>query len=379
MLIGAALVFGLTFRSLRIREGWSASKPQLYVTAVALLWTLVTTATSTNRLLSLWSAVYVTACALFFVGSCVAVRDQTWTALYVMLAPAIANAIALALQQFRLWDFYRLDEPSTRSALLGNSNDVGAFILAPAVVASALCVVTPVRRMLHLVIAAVLVAAILASGSITATVSYAVAILFTSAQKSWKRTLATAVAVALISMAAVTLNRSLRERVALMRTTIEKRDYNALSSYRLTAFAAAVQMFAKHPLTGVGPGCYAWHYFDEKIAAEAHHQKLRESGDRLHNYREAHSDYLQILAVSGLPGFAILAGSLFFLGSISFRNREADHMDLQAVFSRTASLSLAAGIAVLMTAGFPLELSAPTISILYSVALCFAWRPHDGA
>lgn len=376
ILIGTVLILGATFALAHVRRVWIALKLQAYATAVVVAWTLVTTATSTNRILSVWSLIYVVACALFFIGSCFAVRDRTWTALYALFVPALINTAALTLQQFRIWDFGRLDLPSTRAALLGNGNDVGAYLLCPAIAAAIVCTITPVRRAPHVLIAIGLAAGILMSQSITAIASYAAAILTMAALRSWKRAVAVGLAIVVISAGAVLLYHPLANRVDLIQKAIKSHDYDTVSSFRLTPFASAVQMFSKHPLVGVGPGCYALWYFEEKIAAEAHHAILRVSGDRLHNYGEAHNDYLQALAVGGLLAFAMLTGALVFLGSLSFRPAAGG---LTSEFSRTGSFPLAVGIAVLMIAGFPLEVSAPTVSILYSVALCSAWRVNGSA
>jgi hypothetical protein len=375
VLIAGILVLGSTYPSARLRSDWAASKPQMLAATIALAWTVITTATSSNRLLSAWSLIYVAAAALFFVGSSLAVRERTWSAIYAFLLPSVVNIVVLILQEFRIWDLYPLAQPSNQSALIGNANDVGAYVLAPAVAAAVLCTATKARRVPHLVVAGLLAAGLVMTGSVTAIGSYAAAILALSALHSWKKTLAAVAVIAFVSAVAASSYDPLLQRVIRVRKAFETRDYNALSSYRLTAFVVAAHMFAKHPITGVGPGCYEWLYFDEKIAAEARHPMLNQSADRVYNFGQVHCDHLQTLAVSGLPGWVILLGSLTFLGSLSFRRGVGTTNDVRRVFARSYSLPLAVGVAVLMIAQFPLELAASTVSMLYGAALCTAWRP----
>jgi O-antigen ligase len=376
VLIAGTLVLGGVLTADRLRRELRESTPQLYASAMVLAWTIITTATSLNRRLSLWALLYVTASAIFFIGTSIAVRDRKVSAIYVLFLPAIINVLVLIFQELRLWDLYSLDQPSNRSALIGNPNDVGAFLLTPAVAAAALYIATTVRRLPHLILVIFLGSGIVMTRSVTAIVSYVAAIVAMSLLRSWKSTFVTLAAIVLLSSVLVALYKPMRDRVILMRNAIERRDYSALTSYRLTAFVSAIQMFAKHPLTGVGPGCYGWLYYDEKIAAEAHYPILQKTGDRLENFAEAHSDHLQVLAVSGLPGYAILAGTLVFLGSLSLHARASTMSDFRTAFSSFCSLPLAAGIAVLMIAQFPLELAASTVSMLYGAALCTAWRAH---
>jgi hypothetical protein len=375
VLIAGILVLGGLYPSVRLRKVWAASKPQIVAATAALAWTVITTATSSNRLLSAWSLIYVAAAALFFVGSSMALRERTWSAVYAILVPSVINIVVLILQELRIWDLSSLDQPSNQSALVGNSNDVGAFLVAPAVAAAVLCTSTRVRRMPHFVLAGLLAAGLVMTVSVTAIASYAAAILTLSALHSWKKTLA-AVAVIVLVLSFATLSyKPLLQRVTRARDGFRNRDYNALTSNRLTAFVVAADMFTKHPLTGVGPGCYEWLYFEAKIAAEARHPMLKQSADRVYNFGEAHCDHLQTLAVSGIPGWLILIASLSFLGSLSFRRGVRDTSDVRRAFALSYSLPLAVGVTVLMIAQFPLELAASTMSMLYGAALCTAWRP----
>ena len=94
----------------------------------------------------------------------------------------------------------------------------------------------------------------------------------------------------------------------------------------------------------------------------------------MRNFGETHSDHLQTLAVSGAPGLLLLLGSLFFLARLSLP-RGGD--DERKRFVRFTAMPLAAGSATMMIAGFPLELAASTMAMLYASAICCAWSASD--
>ena len=70
-------------------------------------------------------------------GSLIAVNRRSLGAVYILVAPAVINTVLLLLQVTSLWDpFYRGAELRTPTAFVGNSNDVGAYLLAPAIAAA---------------------------------------------------------------------------------------------------------------------------------------------------------------------------------------------------------------------------------------------------
>ena len=372
ILAASLLVAIAIFDPARLRESLRKLRPQLTIAGAVLLWTAVTTLTSTNRRLSYSSLLYVACCAVLFIAVSIAFHDRALSAISVLLIPAVINTVVLILQEFRIWDMYPLSEPSRRSALIGNPNDVGAYLLCGAIVAAAACFAGPGRRLPHAIVAALLAGGIVMTQSVTAIVSYSAAIVVMGARLSWKSTGLVVAVVLLTFGVVVAADPPLRTRAESMRAALGAGDYNTLTSYRLTAFAAALQMLQRHPITGVGPGCYGSSYFEQKIAAEARHPVLHASGERVHNFGEAHSDLLQTGAVAGIPGLIILGISLVFIASISFRGI-GTASNFQANFARICSLPLAVGVAVLMVAQFPLELAASSLSIVVGAALCTTW------
>ena len=127
-------------------------------------------------------------------------------------------------------------------------------------------------------------------------------------------------------------------------------------------------MFTDHPLTGVGPGAFAWHYYDYKIRAEQRVPSLRLAYHRGSNAGEAHNDHLQVLAEGGVLGYAAFAAVMIALGSLSFRAPKT------ATFARRLALPLAIYWVVLSLAQFPLETTVVRSLLVHLAALCVAWR-----
>lgn len=342
---------------------------------VVVAWTAVTTLLSTNVWLSRWSLLYVAVCAVFFLGTLIAAQERSLNAVYVVLSAGTVNAVVLLLQEARVWDpFWPLEEVSRRSAFVGNPNDVGAHLLTPALAALALTATSPRRRRPHAMLAAVIVIGLFASQSATAIGAFLTsAVAMTLIRFPWRRALVAVVLAVVLVAAGFAAYAPLRTRVKTVRSAVQNRDYNLLSSYRLTSIMVASRMFLDYPITGIGPGSYAWHYFPYKVAAEVRHPLLRQSGERMFMYGEAHSDHLQILAVSGLPGYLIFLACWVYLARISFYRPNEPSNTMR--FTRICALPLAAGVFVLMIAQFPLELAASTTPILFCSALCVAWEP----
>src|SRR5207244_4449739 len=170
-----------------------------------------------------------------------------------------------------------------------------------------------------------------------------------SAIASWKNALRALAAVVLAGLLVIALVAPLRRRAMNMGHWLKSGEYNNVLTERLTPFIAAWTMFTDHPLTGVGPGALAWHYYDYKIRAEQRVPSLRLAYHRGSNAGEAHNDHLQVLAEGGVLGYAAFASVIIALGSLSFRAPKT------ATFARRLALPLAIYWRVLSLAPFPLE------------------------
>src|SRR5204863_8064108 len=136
------------------------------------------------------------------------------------------------------------------------------------------------------------------------------------------------------------------------------------SSARLPAFIACWRMFRDHPLIGVGPGCFAWWYMPYKQQLNYENPDMFRVPE---NFGQAHSDHLQILATTGLPGYLIFVAALALL---AWRGVRVTGERWPSRFAHIAAPALAASAAVLTIAQFPLELAAPTCVALHLIACC---------
>jgi O-antigen ligase len=128
-------------------------------------------------------------------------------------------------------------------------------------------------------------------------------------------------------------------------------------------------MFLERPLVGVGPGGFSARYMDYKLRAdEEHPQWIREYNA---SFGETHNDHLQVLAETGFPGYAIFLTALALLASRSFLR--GPPRDERERFGRMFALPATVALGVLALAQFPLQLTAPMVTLIYLSALCFTW------
>src|SRR5207244_1433307 len=134
ILLVAALLLGWAFGRLRLprldpRERW--------VTVAALLcgWTIVCALVSTNRLVSAAPTMRILEYALLFGVTVLAMRALPAWAAGAIVPAAIVNGAIYVLQELELWTpFDTSSAPEkhlSRSALLGNPNYVGSYLVAP--------------------------------------------------------------------------------------------------------------------------------------------------------------------------------------------------------------------------------------------------------
>jgi len=367
----AALIFGDSLR-VKWRDPW------LLLPFGAFLIFLLVTITSTKPVLSIDALGTAAASLVVFLCTMLAAARRTWALVVIPLASAVLNAALVIVEESRLWMPFgvRPDIPHHLqcTALIGNPNEVGAFLAAAALVCvAAIAAGTHASRRLGIVIAAVLIAGLIASRTLTAMAAIAAAAIAVLILDSWKNAFRVAAAGVAIAVLVIAFVGPLRQRAANMIRWLKAGDYNMLLTDRLTPFASAWSMFADHPLTGVGPDAFAWQYYDYKLQAEMRHPLLRRAYNRGVNYGEVHNDHLQVLAEGGLAGYGAFAALLGALGSISFTIPK-DAADPFQRFARHLAFPLAAFWVVLSLAQFPLETTVVRALLMHFAALCAAWR-----
>ncbi|HSY52292.1 MAG TPA: O-antigen ligase family protein [Thermoanaerobaculia bacterium] len=364
-------VFWVTSR----RRTWTFGKrPELILAAAFVCWTIVTTAASTNRLLSIDSLITVVAAAVIFIATCLAAQTVTLVAVDVLMIGCCANAVIVILQELKIWTpFLASRDTATHYgsvALLGNANDVGTYLVGPAVAAVVLtATVSGRRRWIYAAISVLLVAGIAASGTRTALGALVAGMVVFAIGHSRRAALAVAailVGLALVVMSpATTLGRGIRQLV----TAAAHHDYRHLSSERLLPFLTAVDMTRDHPLLGVGPGCFKYHYMAYRVGLSREYPREWTQGFPM-NWGEVHNDHLQVAAETGLPGYALFLAAI---GVCVVRRRRDGATTPEAAFAWALRWPLATVIFVICLAQFPLELAAPRLMFLTLGALCVTW------
>jgi O-antigen ligase len=377
ILLLAVAVFWMTSRKRTWRIGRGA---ELVAAAVVVGWALLTTATSTNRPLSVDSLITVVAAAVIFIVTRVAAQGLSIVAIDVLMVGACANAALVILQETKLWMPLALTGSGRYASvgLLGNANDVGMFLLAPAIAAVVVAVTASgARRWIYALIALLLGGGVVVSGTRTALGALVAALIVFALVYS--RRAAIVVVAALAILALPLLSRSTRIGIGVRNliAAAKTRDYPRLLSERLVPFLAAADMIRDHPLLGVGPGCFKYHYMAYRVALATHYPAAWTQGGP-QNFGEVHNDHLQVASETGLPGYSLFLGAIGVAAGIAARRRAAAASP-EAVFARALRWPLAAAAFVICLAQFPLELAAPRLMFLSLGALCIAWDRDDAA
>jgi len=355
-------------------------------------WTIVTTMTSTNVTLSVDSLITALCSVAFFFGARVAIRRHpSMRSLDVVLPAAIINALLAMSQEFGVWQPFEFPlefrgHVST-TALLGNPNDAGMYLLAPAlacVVATDSC--TGIRRTSYLMISALLLGGLIACGTRTVWLAWTLGVLVATIKWTGRRAFVwTAVGVVLaLALSSPAMRSRFYEPLVL---GVNYGRYDVLFSERLPAFLTAIDMTRDHPFAGVGPGAFKWNYFQYRVRiAEKYPEEWTRGWPAM--FRETHNDHLQILSETGLPGYALFVVAA---GIFAVRARRTDSLaaiahgpsvpgqsatgenDQFQTFADRLRLPLAVALIVLMLAQFPLQIAAGRVVLLYFLALC-TWR-----
>jgi hypothetical protein len=360
-------------------------------------WVAICTIFSQQRLISARSFLATLGgAALVAVTSSIG-RRKSLASVGAVLLPAVPNAVLYVLQETRLWNPF-IDEkqfeafiaPSGRDAateihsmsfaLLGNPSDVGGFFLPPALTLFALAFVLRGRARVVSILGAIVLSTLLVSTqALTAIVALTAAVVSLSILSTQGGVRRVVVGCAVIGSIAAMSYQPARLKLKQTVSDLKSHRYQRLFTGRMAAFIAAWDMAADHKLTGVGPGCFAYEYFDYKLRAEERHPWLLESPSREVNFGEVHNDHLQVLAETGIPGYLLFAAALGVLAFGSFSGSASGALsarDDRAKFSKVISLPLAVCFGILATAQFPLELPAVCTGFLFLAALTVAWRPR---
>ncbi len=241
---------------------------------------------------------------------------------------------------------------------LGNPADVATFLALPALLAAQHALVARRRRLVWGTTAALLVAVVLGTRTITGALALAAGALVIAWRTAPRRSRLPIVAGAVVAAVVIFLVTPLAGRVREAVAEARSGGVVWLGSARGAAFLAAGSMLAARPLTGVGFGLFEANSFRFQSP-----ETLADRGRVLGlvtGFGQAHNDLLQHAAETGLVGLALAAAGA---GLALRRGRSGG-----GLFD---PVPLAAAALVVTLAEFPLHLAATAAqwAVLAALAL----------
>ena len=352
--------------------------PAVLIALAAAAWTAVTTMTSVRPAISLWKPLTAVCFAAFFMAVVILAARRGLAALVIVFIPAAINAGIALLQSTGIWYPWAVDPRiplrMRATGFIGNPNELGTYLVVPAIAAIAAAVVWRQQKWLYAV-AVLLLVGVASAQSVTPVLAAAAGLFAMTIAGGTKFLRVAALVAALALVLAAAAHPGSRQRFALLFSHVSAGSLPEITSFRVLPAAAALEMFRERPLVGVGPGSFSATYMTEKLKAEeAHPQWIR---PRNAMFAQVHNDHLQVLAETGLPGFLLLLGALVLLAAISFRAPATP--DERVRFARLFAFPAALTFAVLALAQFPMQLTAPMVASVYLAALCFTWTESDAS
>jgi len=322
-------------------------------------------------------AVVATAVVALTIGSACLVG---WSAgirargLYTLLAllaiPATLLAAVGLLQASGLFQPFALSVASGNrmavTSLAGNVGTLGAFLVLPILIAQARVMKT--RRWSlgwwwYLAVIAISFAALVATRTLTpllaAGMGTACLWFVRLPRRRWLGLAAALVVSATLLAVGVA---PVRSRVLAKWDAVRHGEVNALLTGRLDGWRAALWMFERHPLLGVGQGAFVTEFIPAKRA-------LLAAGVKFDVYQftpvfsHAHNELLEVAAELGLLGLAALGWGLFILARTIRGVRTTTGPERALLWGGLAAL------AVLSLADFPFRLAL----VGYPAVLFLAW------
>lgn len=370
---GAAMLL-----SERVARTFRTNRMALSIALAAVAWTAITTATSLRPGVGQFKTFSVFCFAVFFAAAVGTSWRRGPSAVLIVLAPAVLNAVTAFMQSFGKWTLWyvpaSLETRLRTTGFIGTTNEAGGYLVLPLIAAIAASVAWPRLRWLFATAAAVIAVGIVAAQSVTSIAAAAcgvAAMMFLPGARRLRW--ATAIGL-LVFVSVVALHPGSRARIKTMLGFAASGQLSEMTSFRLPAYTAALAMFRDRPLVGVGPGVFRTLYMPYKLRLDAEHPQWIRPGNQ--SFGQVHNDHLQLLAETGLPGYLIFLAALAFVARLSFTRREVSTSP-QSLFVTAFAFPGVVALLVLALAHFPLQLTSHMVPAVYLSALCVAWKDLD--
>ncbi|HEX2834620.1 MAG TPA: O-antigen ligase family protein [Thermoanaerobaculia bacterium] len=355
----------------RVRE--LVRERALFAIAIAgLVWGAITTLTSTHRLHSIESLASIVAAIVLFLVVWFAATRVSLVAIDLLVLAAAINATLMTLQEYSIYQPFRVHPQMaahlTATGLIGNPNIGGSYLALVAVILiTAATAIRGLRRAWYIIGALFAIGGVLVSDTETAVVALAAGLGLLMIGRSWKRAIALAVVAATIFGIGVAMRIPVIVDLLALPQRISQHGLEVALSGRVAPAIIALRETRAHPLTGIGPGTYGYHFMPERTRLTV------ESGYPIGlglNFGEVHNDHLQILAEGGVPAYLLFLGAVV---AVLAAARRGDGTSDRARFVRMLAIPLAGAFLVLCLAQFPLQVAITRHLILTMGALIAGW------
>lgn len=292
--------------------------------------------------------------------------------LQIALLAAALNAALSTLQAFGLAPLLPTAQLGGRLwsiALLGNEGYVALASALSTAACAAIAMNTSSRRLRYaaLALGALGLAAILANRQVTSMAALAAALVVLAAVR-WRARWLVVAGAAMLSLALLTA------AIAPLRAiTWEKLPHadvdtwQGLTTFRLGAWAAAIDMAEERPLTGFGPGTFGAEAQSHRFDLEVRLRQRLALPKTASTFVHSHQEFLQLAAENGLPALLALTAALALLLARLLRLARApgavEPLLLLAVLVTGSMAALA---------WFPLQI--PFTAVVLLLACGRAWR-----
>jgi O-antigen ligase len=210
-------------------------------------------------------------------------------------------------------------------ALVGNAGYAGIVLALAAVSLAPFAVGRGRTKFAALAAAALALAGMVATQSLSAIVVAAVGIgsfAFLAGGRRSRTALAGILALLLAGAAAYF---PVRRRATSFVRAARHGEWNAAFTARAAPWLAAAEMIRAHPVLGVGAGRFRAEYVPARLAAETRaRRRLVLAGMPTNSFAQAHNDYLDLVAAIGVPAGACLILAYGLLLGAAWRRARGD-------------------------------------------------------
>jgi O-antigen ligase len=378
-LVGLASAAGCMLASARprVRAFTGTQRVVLSALVLALVGTVVVTLVAPRRAIALDALRTLALFALALplgASRALAARHRVRLMLAVFVGTAAVNALTSLLQGSGLQVFAvaSITGRTDTGAFLGNEGHLAQVVALAMVVTIVLALVARTVRVRAATAgaSALFLLTLLVNRNLTALVTVGVAVSGALLLARGRRALVPIALVVVALAMGVAAYTPLRGRMVEAVAAARAGDWDALTTYRLGPWAAALEMIRERPLTGFGPGTFGAEFTAHRLTAELRHHRRLVIPLLTSTFSEAHSEYLQGAAEGGLPaalGVMVAMGALLAgLASIAADPIDARHAEAMLL------VTLLGAAAIASLTWFPFQRPGSAVPLLLAAGR--GWR-----